>query len=87
MKFIPTFFRKDSGNTDGKAENTVNQKQTNGGKDNAGAKTGRMNRNLLISQRNLSILSESNETADELNSIHFMGQPFDGPGYKKNNTM
>ena len=33
------------------------------------------------------MLSESNETADELNVIQFMGQPFDGPGQKKQNTV
>ena len=66
-KLIPNFFRKDSSiSQDAKSVEAQNSKN----KDKNTDKKERMNRNLLISQRNLSILSETNATpADELNTI------------------
>ena len=43
------------------------------GKDGQGNKKERMNRNLLISQRNLSVLSETNDTAEELKLLQSFG--------------
>ena len=64
MKLIPSFLRM---NSSGSAESSGK------GKDGQGNKKERMNRNLLISQRNLSVLSETNDTAEELKLLQSFG--------------
>ena len=83
IKFIPNFFRKETNTQDGKTLQGQNTNPKANSKDNTGNKKERMNRNLLISQRNLTVLTESNDVADELKYMQSVEYPFDSPGSRK----